>query len=145
MTSRGFGLTVHHDVEKRQQETPQKRKTWVGHIGILKWDMTLFIRMSANRRYTVVRRFASGKDAADKMGIIRTVTTTAFVYSVAFIVAFLAFSWLCTSILLHPTRIFWRVKRRKAAPECLTDPAYGIHGYLPIEVRSGSFCLVADH
>jgi len=79
------------------------------------------------------------------MGIIRTLTATTFVYSVAFFVAFLAFSRLWISILLHPTRMFWRVKRRKTAPECLTDPAYGIHGYLPIEVSSGSFSLVADH
>jgi hypothetical protein len=75
------------------------------------------------------------------MGIIRTLIASAFVYSVAFIVAYLAFLRLSLSILLHPTRIFWRVKRRKVAPECLTDTAYGIHGYLPIEVRSGSVCL----
>ncbi|KAJ9575262.1 hypothetical protein L9F63_025784 [Diploptera punctata] len=29
--------------------------------------------------------------------------------------------------------MFWRVKPRPTAPECLTDPVYGIHGYLPIE------------
>jgi hypothetical protein len=75
------------------------------------------------------------------MGIIRTYTATAFVYGIAFIVAYLAFLRLCLTILLHPTRIFWRVKRRETAPECLTDPAYGIHGYLPIEVRSSSVCL----
>jgi hypothetical protein len=79
------------------------------------------------------------------MGIIQTLTATAFVYSVAFIVACLALGRLCISILLHPTRIFWRLKIRNAAPECLTDPAYGIHGYLPIEVRIGSFCLLEDH
>ena len=73
------------------------------------------------------------------MGFIQTLTATSLVYSVAFIVACLAFGRLCLSIILHPTRMFWRVKRRQTAPECLTDPAYGIHGYLPIEVRSAPY------
>jgi hypothetical protein len=68
------------------------------------------------------------------MGFIQTVTATTFVYGAAFIAAGLVLARLCLSILLHPTRFFWRVRRRDTAPECLTDPAYGIHGYLPIEV-----------
>jgi hypothetical protein len=76
------------------------------------------------------------------MGIIQTITATTFVYSVAFVAAALAFARLCLSILLHPTRVFWKVKRRDKAPECLTDPAYGIHGYLPIEVKDTYLTLV---
>lgn len=79
------------------------------------------------------------------MGIIQRLTATAFVYSVALFVASLAFGRLCLSILLHPTRSFWRVKRRRTAPDCLTDPAYGIHGYLPIEVGNASYCSAGDH
>jgi hypothetical protein len=69
------------------------------------------------------------------MSIIQTITATTVVYSVAFVAAALVFARLCVSVLLHPTRLFWKVKRREKAPACLTDPAYGIHGYLPIEVK----------
>ncbi|PNF35311.1 Epoxide hydrolase 4 [Cryptotermes secundus] len=67
------------------------------------------------------------------MGIIQTIAATTFVYSAACVAAALIFARLCLSILLHPTRLFWKVKRRDTVPACLTDPAYGIHGYLPIE------------
>jgi hypothetical protein len=90
--------------------------------------------MAGDRRSAVIRRSAISKDAADTMGFIQTLTASSLVYSVACIVACLALGRLCLSIILHPTRMFWRVKRRQTAPECLTDPAYGIHGYLPIEV-----------
>jgi hypothetical protein len=75
------------------------------------------------------------------MSILRTVTATAVVYSVALVAAALVLARLCVSVLLHPTRFFWKVKRRDKAPDCLTDPAYGIHGYLPIEVEHTYTCV----
>lgn len=76
------------------------------------------------------------------MSIVQTITATAFVYSVAFVAAALVFVRLCVSVLLHPTRFFWKVDRREKAPACLTDPAYGIHGYLPIEVQHMQLTLI---
>jgi hypothetical protein len=82
------------------------------------------------------------REEANTMGIIQTITATTFVYSVACVAAALAFARLCLSILLHPTRLFWKVKRRDTAPACLTDPVYGIHGYVPIEVKNTYLSLI---
>lgn len=80
--------------------------------------------------------FLRRREEANAMGIIQTIAATTFVYSAACVAAALIFARLCLSILLHPTRLFWKVKRRDTVPACLTDPAYGIHGYLPIEVKA---------
>jgi len=76
------------------------------------------------------------------MSSIQMIVVTTLVYSLAFIAASLAFVRLCDTILLHPTRLFWRVKRRETAPKCLTDAAYGNHEYLPLQKVSVMYCVL---